>query len=57
MWSCGQIKNFKVTAETAVAVKDLPVAAEPTDSSHAAGTPQVNAGVFVSETSGEIKQF
>ena len=44
MWSCGQIKNFKATAETAVAVKDLSVAAEPTDSSHAAGTPHVNAG-------------
>ena len=30
MWTCGQIKNFKVTAETAVAVKDSPLAAEST---------------------------
>ena len=30
MWACSQIKNFKVTAKTAVAVNDSSVAGEST---------------------------
>ena len=49
MWACSQIKNFKVTAETAVAVK--------TKICLQLELHKLMLGVFVPVTSGETKQF